>query len=239
MNRVGIAGMKTFLTQAPFNIDVEAQYAGNSRISYHDADGKPQSRGEAMADKCRELQQLLINDRKSRETEEASKHTEAERFIRGERTCLAPSINNLFPQWPGSLPDSAFVPDSNLTALARADLQSVRHQAETHIEEVSAMDQHFATQEPEYVLGSDGQPLLSARVQQLVYSIVGARIRGQRLRMLHVSESGNQRFQIHAEYQSFRDMLRHELEGTLNLESNVDCLAAAQKLVVEEFPAQL
>lgn len=236
MNRVGIAGMKTFLTQAPFNIDVDAQYPENFRMLYHDADRKPQSRGEAMADKCRELQQLLINDRKSREAEEAGKQTEAERFIRGERTCSAPSINILFPQWPGSLPDSAFVPDSNLTALARADLQSVRHQAEAQFDEVYATDQHFATQEPEYVLGSDGQPLFSARVQQLVYNIVGARIRGQRLRMLHVSESGNQRFQIHEEYQSFRDMLRHELEGNLNLESNVDCLAAAQKLVVEEFP---
>ena len=142
--------------------------------------------------------------------------------------------------WPthyaNSLPQSALMTDSDLTASARLDLQAIRRRIEAQIEASDESDQGISEEGFEYVLDNDDQPLFSVSVQQLIYSIVDTAIRGRRLRSLPVAESGDRRFQVVEEYIELRFMLRDELEAALDLEDGVDCSAVAQRLVVEEFP---
>ena len=226
-NKVGIAGMEAFLRRPEFGVDIDAEFPpprSSSAKTYYDDDGTQIGRGEAMAHRCQQLHQILINAQKAVRAEEASRQAEADRVIRGDRS---------------NLPPEAMMPDSHQTLLARIDLQTIRDQASLEINAAYTNNQEPAAELAEPLLGSNNQPLISAAVQRLVYRVVHAQIRGNRLRALHVSETGDQRFQIPAEYEELRARLRYELQGALPLEQDVDRAATAQRLVVQEFPSQL
>ncbi|KAF2451655.1 hypothetical protein P171DRAFT_438349 [Karstenula rhodostoma CBS 690.94] len=224
-NKVGIAGMEAFLSRPEFGVDVATEFPlrGTTDKKFYDSDNNPISRAEALAYKCHELHQILIDAYKTAMAEEASRKTAAQRVFSGHRY---------------DLPD-ALEPDTHQTMLARIDLQTIRDRASVQINAAYGNNLVPAPELTEPELGSDNQPLLSVAVQRLVYKVVDAHIRGNRLRALHISESGDRRFQIPVEHGQLRAQLKYELQNTLTLEEDVDRAAIATKLVVQEFPPQL
>lgn len=225
-NKIGVAGMEAFLRRSEFEVDLDTEFPPKSTKgkTYYNSAGEMISRAEAMAHRCHTLHQALIDARNLARAEEASRQAEAERIIGGSRN---------------DLPVEAMAPDSYRTLLARIDLQSIREQASVEINAAYDNNQQPAVGLSALLLGSNSHPLLSISVQRLVYQVTGAQIRGNRLRAQHISETEMEQFQAPLEYQELRNRLRHELQGILDLEANVDPAIAAQKLVVEEFPSQL
>ncbi|OAG09913.1 uncharacterized protein CC84DRAFT_1255842 [Paraphaeosphaeria sporulosa] len=224
-NKLGITGMEAFLSHPEFGIDVATEFPLKTKTDtpFYDNENNPISRAEALGTKCHEMHEILIDSHKAAMAEEASRKAEAKRVFEGHRH---------------DLPD-AVAPDSHQTMLARINLQAIRDHASTQINAAYNNKLESAAELTEPELGSDKLPLVSATVQRLVYKVVDAQIRGNRLRALHVSESGDRRFQIPVEHGQLRFRLRDELQKTLTLEDDVDVAAIATKLVVQEFPPQL
>ncbi|KAL1593228.1 hypothetical protein SLS60_010836 [Paraconiothyrium brasiliense] len=221
-NKVGIAGMEAFLRRPEFGVDVDAEFPPKALPDrpFRDKNGTPTSRGVAMALKCRDLHKSLIDAK----AEDDSRQATVDQLIQESRVYHASELAGL---------------DTQQTALARIHLQTIRNQATAEVNAAFGNNEQPAAQLSGLALGSDGRPLISAAVQHLVYSVVVTQIRGNRLRTIHVSEAGDQRFQIAADYAQLRSRLKYELQGTLRLEEGVDREATARKLLMQEFPQQL
>ncbi|KAJ4351524.1 uncharacterized protein N0V89_006867 [Didymosphaeria variabile] len=221
-NKVGIAGMEAFLRRPEFGVDVDAEFpsTGLPDKPYRDIDGTQIGRGAAMAHKCHYLHQTLIDAKAEDDFRQAS-------------------VNQLIRESRIYHPPELAARDTHQTTLARTHLQSIRHHATVQVNAAFDNNHQPTAQLSELELDSDGQPLISAAVQHLIYSVVVTQIRGNRLRNLHVSEAGDQRFQIPADYAELRARLKYELQSTLRLEEDVDREATARKLLMQEFPQQL
>lgn len=221
-NKVGIVGMEAFLRRPEFGVDVDTEFPtkGLPDKPFRDIDGTQIGRGAAMAYKCHDLHQSLIDVKAEDDFRQAS----VNQLIRESRIYHPPELAAL---------------DTHQTTLARTHLQSIRHKATVQVNAAFDNNQQPTAQLSELELDSDGQPLISAATQHLIYSVVVTQIRGNRLRNLHVSEAGDQRFQIPADYAELRARLKHELQSILRLEEDVDRQATARKLLMQEFPQQL
>jgi hypothetical protein len=228
-NKLGIAGMESFLRRPEFGLDVDNEFPlkGKTDKTFYGSSNNPISRADALAYKCHDLHQILIDATTARLAEEASRDEKAKQLMGGVRLDL------------GGDGTWAMASDTHQTMLARIDLQTIRDRALIQINAAYDNNVEPAAELAEIESGSDNQPLISAAVQNLVYKAVDAQIRYNKLRTLHVSESGDRRFQIPAEYAQLRAKLNYELQNALRLEDNVDGTVVAQMLVVQEFPPQL
>lgn len=221
-NKIMVAGMEAFLSRPEFGIDVATEFPPRevTGTPFYDEFNNPISRAHALAVKCHELHQALIDAYKTAMAEDASRDAVAKRIMGGHRY---------------DLPD-AMEPDGHLTGLARINLQTIRERVTASIN--AAYDNNLvpAAELTDFEIGGNNLPLISAAVQRLIHKIMDAKIRGNRFRVLHVSESGDSRFQTPVEHGQLRFKLRNELESTLVLEAGMDRAAIATKLVVQEFP---
>lgn len=224
-NKLGVPSMEAFLSRPEFEVDVATEFPNKGTVdtTFYDNDNNPISRAKALAYKCHELHQILIEAYKTAMVEEASREAAATRVIDGHRY---------------DLPDN-MVPDTPQTRLARIDLQNIRDRASIQINAAHDNNIEPATELDQPELGSSNQPLISAAAQSLIYKVVDAQIRGNRLRTLHISDCGDHRFQIPVEHGQLRYRLKGELQDTLPLAEEVDRAAIATKLVTQEFPPQL
>ena len=125
-NKMGVAGMESFLSRPEFGVDIATEFP--PRATKGAPSNKPISRADAMAIKCHELHQILLDAHKIAMAEDASRGAAAKQVFDGHRP---------------DLPD-AMAPDSHQTMLARVDLQTIRERARTQIN--SAYDRNCCLQ---------------------------------------------------------------------------------------------